>query len=169
MKLDEIENVGIIAAIAGGAFLLWKSGVFQGLNSLGNGLSYIESGAIGENIAKTAVSSPSSQATIANGGSPVTIGQIAANTNPLTFLVGYADAVEGNASTVMLSLNVDATDNAFSKLGLTTAQVEALDNGIGDAQASALLQRLHYNTLSASDKATLYQYGWDGTCQYWNS
>jgi hypothetical protein len=165
MKLDEVENVGIIAAIAGGVFLLWKSGVFKGLNLLGKGVSYVESGAIGSNVANI----PVSKGTVATSNTPITFGEIAVTSNPFNFVPNLITAAVGGTPSSIPSLNVSATDNAFSKIGMTTAGVVKLENQIGDTAYAALEQRLINNQLSDADRTLLYSAGWDGTCQYWTS
>ena len=165
MKLDEVENVGIIAAIAGGVFLLWKSGVFKGLNLLGKGVSYIESGAIGSNTANTVVST----GTVATSDTPITIGEIAVTSNPFNFVPNLITAVTGGTPSTIPQVDVSATDAAFTKIGMTTAGMVKLQQMLGFQQSSFLEHRLINNQLTAQDRANLYAAGWDGTCQYWTS
>jgi hypothetical protein len=162
--IDKIENVAIIGGIAALGIILWKSGVFKGLNLLGKGVSYVESGAIGQNTANTVLNT----GTTKTSGTPITLGEVAVTSNPFNFIPNVITSLTGGTPSTIPQVNVQATDNAFIKIGMTTAGVVQLENSLGFQQYAMLQQRLIANTLTAQDRANLFSAGWDGTCQYWS-
>jgi hypothetical protein len=151
MNTDKIENIGIIAAIAAGAYLLWKSGIFSGINGLLNG-----------NVGKAAANIQLQSNNVAIGGTPITLGEVAVTSNPFTFAGNVITALTGGTPSGLPTLNLSATNNAFSKIGLTTAQVEKLESAYSVTTERQVQADLLSGNLSQSDLAMLYSVGWDG-------
>lgn len=157
--LDKSENIIIIGAVGIFAYIMIRSGV--GLKTL-KGIDDVFSGKVGERTAEFELHT----GTVKQGGAPITLGQVAVQSNPITFIPNLIRAWNGTPPIGAPQLNLTATDAAFAKIGMTTAGVVKLQNTAG-VNYPALQLRLINNTLSESDRALLFSAGWDGTCQYW--
>jgi len=150
MSIEKFENIAIIGGIVGVGYALWKSGILSTLNtgfsSISSVLKTATSGEIGASIGNTVIS----KGTTATANTPVTLSELIVTGGNIT------------------KLNVAATDNAFAKVGLTTAEVLSIKAKIGESAYNALQTRIINNTLTAADKSLLYANGWDGTCYWWD-
>jgi hypothetical protein len=156
--IEKYENLGIIAAVGVGIYLLYKTGFFKGIDELGKGFSWLDSGDAGAALSNTVVK----KNVVAAGGSDITLGSVAVTSNPLTFIPNLVDVLEGGTGG-QPSLNLTKTDSAYAKVGMTTAKVEKLAGQIGWTAYLALQGRIINGTLTDKDKTLLYSAGWDGT------
>jgi hypothetical protein len=141
------DNEQMIALIAGAIGLLWfLSGYLSSKVNLGGSIADI----------------PLSKNNIPTGGSTVTLGEIAVTSNPLDFIPNAISALSGGSGGLP-SLNLSVTNTAFSKIGLTTPEVEKLENQLGQVNYMALQGRIIAGNLTDNDKALLYSVGWDGS------
>ena len=155
MDIDKIENIGVIAGIGLLAYILLRGGVFGALNKASN---YIFSGTAGGAVSDI----PISTGNVPTGGSTITLGEVAVTSNPINFIPNIVSAFTGGSGG-QPSLNLKATDRAFAKIGLTTAEVEKLEKQLGQVNYMALQGRIITGTLTDNDKALLYSAGWDGS------
>lgn len=142
------DNTKMIAYGIGGIALLWALSAWYSSTKLN----------IGGDVANTVLSKNN----VPTGGGDVTLGAVAVTSNPINVIPNIISALSGGSGGLP-SLNLSATDKAFAKIGLTTAQVEKLEKQLGNANYMALQGRIITGNLTANDKALLYSVGWTGT------
>lgn len=157
MDIRDLETIGILGVTGAGLFLLWRSGLIDSLRD------NVFSGKIGQDAAEIQIGKGSTE----TSNEPVSLGAVVVSSNPFTLIPNLIDAASGGTGGTV-GIDVDRTDQAFAKVGLTTNAVLELKSKIGDGEYNILQLRIIRNQLTANDRVLLYSVGWDGTCQYWS-
>lgn len=190
MKTSEIKDGSIIAGIGVLAFLgyKWVTSQAKPLSLLGEGVHALFGGGVGKTLGTVYWGTPVTNVPVKQGPNDLTVynapikdGVVDLTNWDARFATGvgtnataYGSGVTIDTSGVTVvwpwqepipkiaTVNVAETDKSFSRLGLTTAQVEWMQMNY-PKDINRIIVNLVSGTPSAADQAILAKVGWTGT------
>jgi hypothetical protein len=163
---EDLKDLGILAVIGVGVYLLAKSGIPKGINDLFEGKPGAALGDKVFNINITPGYDINDYTTYdpAYGTGNQNLGTALFDNpagNPITNPIEYfGNIFAGNTGS---QVEVSATDAAFAKIGLTTQKMEFITNKYGDAVVRSIIAKLGQNNtagLTSTELAALRSVDW---------